>query len=348
MSIRVLIVDDSPFLRASIRMMLENDQRLEVVGEAKNGAEAVVMTADLQPDVITMDIEMPVMDGITATKRIMQSHPTPILMFSSLTTDGAEATLAALEAGAVDYLPKHFEEISWNRKKVVQVLCERLYSIARHDPGQHSDSASIRTFPSRFEQLSAKQPQKEAVEVVVFGTSTGGPMALQEILTQLPENFPYPILLVQHMPANFTPTFAQHMNQLCAITVKEAEDGDDLLPARALLAPGGKQMSLENKGGRSVVRIHQAEPEQSYKPSVDLTLNSIAVALPGRSLAVILTGMGEDGCEGCRSIKSSGASVWTQDEASSVVYGMPAAVIEAGLSDRILGLKEFGPALLQL
>lgn len=359
MPIRVLVVDDSGFFRRRVKAMLDADSRLEVVGEAANGAEAVDMAAKLKPDVITMDIEMPVMDGITATKRIMQGNPRPILMFSSLTTDGAQATLDALDAGAVDYLPKRFEDISKNRDEATKALCDRVYTIASRGrgarrpltpaPGQAAPGPRPGKVPPPPPPLrTAVVPRRGSVKLVAIGTSTGGPVALQEVLTKLPAGFPYPLLLVQHMPGSFTPAFAQRLNQLCAITVKEAADGDVLQPATALLAPGGKQMLLESRGGRQVVRVIDSEPGQTYKPSVDITFNSIAKVFPAQTLAIILTGMGADGREGCRSLKSGGSVIWSQDEASCVVYGMPSAVAEAGLSDRVLGIKEVGPALTQV
>jgi len=349
MPIRVLVVDDSPFFRYCIKRMLASDRRLEVVGEAGNGVEGVVMAVRLKPDVITMDIEMPVMDGIVATRRIMQFNPRPIMMFSSLTTEGAEATLAALEAGAVDYLPKHFEDISRNRDEATRVLCERIYTIGRHAAGFPSAAASRRAANAPAAVPSpGKVPPRGSLKLVAIGTSAGGPVALEEILSRLPASFPYPMLLVQHMPASFTPAFAQRLNQLCAITVKEAEDGDELKPATALLAPGGKQMLLAMQHGRQVVRVRDAEPNEAYQPSVDLTFTSIATVFPGKTLAVILTGMGDDGREGCRKLKTGGSTVWTQDEASCVVYGMPAAVAGAGLSDRVLSLAEMAAALTQL
>ncbi len=360
MPIRVLVVDDSGFFRRRVKAMLDADPRLEVVGEAANGAEAVEMATKLKPDVITMDIEMPVMDGITATKRIMQDNPRPILMFSSLTTDGAQATLDALDAGAVDYLPKRFEDISKNRDEATKALCERVYTIASRGRGARrpvtpAPAPSVAPRPATRippppspPPRAGAMPRRGTIKLVAIGTSTGGPVALQEVLTKLPAGFPYPLLLVQHMPGSFTPAFAQRLNQLCAITVKEAEDGDVLQPATALLAPGGKQMLLESRGGRQIVRVIDSEPGQTYKPSVDITFNSIAKVFPAQTLAVILTGMGADGREGCRSLKGGGSVVWSQDEASCVVYGMPSAVAEAGLSDRILALKEVGPALTQV
>jgi two-component system chemotaxis response regulator CheB len=330
------------------------------------------MTARLRPDVVTMDIEMPVMDGITATRRIMQATPLPILMFSSLTTDGAQATLDALDAGAVDYLPKRFEDISKNREEATRTLCERVTVIASRGRSVRRPLAGRTTPPATTPTTPASRlgspvgtaargsvapaprpragalPSRATLRLVAIGTSTGGPVALQEVLTKLPANFPFPLLLVQHMPGSFTPAFAQRLNQLCQITVKEAEDGDVLKPAVALLAPGGKQMLLESRAGRQIVRVIDSEAGQTYKPSVDITFNSVAKVYPAQTLGVILTGMGADGREGCRSLKAAGSMIWSQDEASCVVYGMPAAVADAGLSDRVLGLKDVGPALAQI
>ncbi|MBE0509333.1 MAG: chemotaxis response regulator protein-glutamate methylesterase [Chromatiales bacterium] len=375
MPIRVLVVDDSGFFRRRLKEMLNSDAGLEVVGEAVNGVEAVEMAAKLRPDVITMDIEMPVMDGITATKRIMQSNPVPILMFSSLTTDGAQTTLDALDAGAVDYLPKRFEDISKNREEATRTLCERIHIIfgrgrAPRRPLGTTGTATAHVGTARrpltgtglagraaptgdspavpLRSRAGAVPSRASLRLVAIGTSTGGPVALQEVLTKLPANFPFPLVLVQHMPGSFTPAFAQRLNQLCQITVKEAEDGDVLKPAIALLAPGGKQMVVESRAGRQIVRILDAQAGQTYKPSADITLSSVAKVFPGQTLAVILTGMGADGREGCRSLKAGGSTIWSQDEASCVVYGMPAAVADAGLSDRVLSLKDVGPALAQI
>lgn len=369
MPIRVLVVDDSGFFRRRVKAMLEGDPRLEVIGEAADGAEAVSMASKLRPDVITMDIEMPVMDGITATRRIMQLNPRPILMFSSLTTDGAKATLDALDAGAVDYLPKKFEDISSNREEATRALCERVYAIASQSrrssriptttpPASRPSTPSLRegaggatpqpVAKPGVASTSVKLPAHASMKLVAIGTSTGGPVALQEVLTKLPGNFPYPILLVQHMPGSFTPAFAQRLNQLCAITVKEAVDGEMLTPGTALLAPGGKQMLLESRGGRHCVKITESEPGLTYKPSVDVTFSSIARVYPSQTLAIILTGMGADGREGCRTLKGGGSTIWSQDEASCVVYGMPAAIADAGLSDGVLGLSEVGPTLARI
>lgn len=359
MTIRVLVVDDSGFFRRRVTDILSQDSHIQVIGTAVNGAEAVEKVAQLKPDVVTMDIEMPVMDGITAVRRIMASYPTPVLMFSSLTTEGAQTTLDALDAGAVDFLPKKFEDISLNREEANRLLCARIRAIgargaasfqaARRQPApvagvrdkERSRGIENKAMPGAFSSMPRSLPHK----LVVIGTSTGGPVALQQVLTKLPADFPVPLLLVQHMPATFTPAFAQRLDKLCSITIKEAKDGDLLLPGVALLAPGGKQMVLERHGGQARVRIQDSEPGQNYKPCVDVTFASAAKHFAGQVLGVILTGMGADGREGARVLKQGGSIIWAQDEQSCVVYGMPMAVAEAGLADRVLPLSDIGASL---
>lgn len=356
MAVRVLVVDDSGFFRRRVTEMLNADPSLEVVGTAANGKEAIEQAATLHPDVITMDIEMPEMDGITATRRIMQTHPTPIIMFSSLTTDGAKATLDALDAGALDFLPKRFEDISSDREEARKLLCERVRQMARQPVKRVGTTAPAAPTASRTPMpvrpvipVRATSPLaargKGDIKLVAIGTSTGGPVALQEVLTRLPADFPVPILLVQHMPASFTPAFAQRLDGLCAIHVVEAKDGDVLQAGTAYLAPGGKQMQVEKRGDKSMIRITEPEAGQTYKPCVDITFKSVAGIYPKETLAIILTGMGADGREGARALKAGGSVIWAQDEKSSVVYGMPAAVAEAGLTERILDLQEVGPGI---
>ena len=354
MPIKVLVVDDSGFFRRRIVEILDADPMLTVVGTASDGREAILKSGELKPDVITMDIEMPVMDGITATRRIMALHRIPIIMFSSLTQEGAQATLDALEAGALDFLPKKFEDISRDRDEARRQLCNKVKAVARSRP-----MAPIRSRPATpaarpaASGAAAAEPapvrrgtvSRVSVDLVAIGTSTGGPVALQKVLTALPESYPHPLILVQHMPASFTPAFAQRLDQLCQIHVKEAEDGDVLKPGTALLAPGGMQMLVEKRGSQAQVRVVESPADQHYRPCVDLSFESVARTYPGRALGIILTGMGADGREGCRAMKQTGCRIWSQDEASCVVYGMPAAVAEAGLSDQVLGLTEIGPAI---
>ncbi len=354
MTVRALVVDDSGFFRRRIVEILEEDPDIEVIGTAANGQEAVQKTIELKPDVITMDIEMPVMDGITAVRRIMAVRPTPVLMFSSLTYEGAQSTLDALEAGAVDFLPKRFDEFSRDRAEAKRMLRGRVLAVGARQrqaaAARALASGGARRATEGGRPAPAAVPARPAVRrgdfrLVVIGSSTGGPVALQQVLTRLPANFAAPILLVQHMPASFTPAFAQRLNQQCQIAVKEAEDGELPRPGVAYLAPGGKQMELEQRGAQVRLRVSEGNPSLHYKPSVDVTLNSVAKVYPGKTLALILTGMGADGREGARALKQGGSTVWAQDEASCVIYGMPMAVVEARLADQVLPLSDIGSSL---
>lgn len=394
MAVKVLVVDDSSFFRRRVSEILNADPRLEVIGNAVNGKEAVEMTRQLQPDVITMDIEMPVMDGITAVREIMKAAPTPILMFSSLTHEGAKATLDALDAGALDFLPKKFEDIARNRDDAVALLQKRVIEIARKRmfmrravrtpltggaaPASSSVSgASLNrdalragsqrmapTYSHASEPVTANSlrqttPVRPAAkppvrfkasgkkyQLMAIGTSTGGPVALQKVLTKLPANFPYPIVLVQHMPATFTAAFAARLNNLCKIGVKEAEDGDTLKPGMAYLAPGGMQMMVEGRPGAARLRILDGGDRMNYKPCVDVTFGSAAKVYHDKVLSMVLTGMGADGREGARMLKNNGSTVWAQDEESCVVYGMPQAVAKAGISSEDLPLDRIAERIL--
>jgi two-component system chemotaxis response regulator CheB len=353
MAVKVLVVDDSGFFRRRVSEILSSDPNIQVIGTATNGREAIDQALALKPDVITMDYEMPMMDGITAVRQIMQRCPTPVLMFSSLTHEGARVTLDALDAGAVDFLPKNFEDISRNPEKVRQLLCEKINTISRSNRRYGSSAANVAsaarslTAPAGLAPATPRSapapvtqaPRRKSYRLVAIGTSTGGPVALQRVLTQLPASFPAPIVLIQHMPAAFTKAFAERLDKLCKIGVKEAEDGDLLRPGLALLAPGGKQMMVD---GRGVVRILPGDERLHYRPCVDVTFGSAAKAFSDKVLAVVLTGMGADGREGARMLKQSGSQVWTQDEASCVIYGMPMAVVKANLSDAVYGLDDIG------
>jgi two-component system chemotaxis response regulator CheB len=349
---RVLVVDDSGFFRRRIVEILEADARIEIAGTAANGQEAIEQVAKLRPDVVTMDIEMPVMDGITAVRRIMASTPTPVLMFSSLSHEGAQATLDALEAGAVDFLPKRFEDLSSDREQAKLLLRRRIHAVVRRR--SQAPAAVVAAAPARMSSraLPATTPrpllQRENFQVVAIASSTGGPVALAHVLTKLPANYRFPVLVVQHMPASFTPAFAARLDQQCALHVKEAADGDPVKAGQVLIAPGGRQMILQQQGGEVQVQIIDGAPGLHYKPCADVTFQSVAAVYGGRALALVLTGMGADGREGARALKTQGATVWSQDEASSVIYGMPMAVAEAGLSDQVLSLRDIGPSLVDV
>lgn len=371
MSFKVLVVDDSSFFRRRVTDILNNDPELEVIDVAINGLEAVKKAIALKPDVITMDIEMPLLNGIDAVKQIMAQAPTAIIMFSSLTHSGAKATLEALDAGALDFLPKKFNEIAKTTEDAGSLLRQRVKQLARKkgaalpristfrsraavDAKANSDNttsaraskatADIGKYPNE----SVNKKTDKSYKLLAIGTSTGGPVALQQLLVQLPKDFPLPIILIQHMPATFTSAFASRLNTLCKISIKEASSGDILKPGHAYLAPGGKQMIIDGTENAAKIRILEDNSERiAFKPSVDISFASAAKVFGGNVLGVILTGMGADGRDGSRLLKSKGATIWSQDEESCVVYGMPQAVTVAGISERSLAIDSFPSAILK-
>ena len=347
--VRVLVVDDSAFFRQRVPNILSSDDRIEVVGTAGDGMAGVKEAHRLRPDVITMDVEMPVMDGITAVKKIMSEVPTPILMLSSYTSEGAKATLEALNAGAVDFIPKQNNTSIQSTDRLSTTLVQRVLAIRNKSVVKTAlasvvDSSSHKAPRPHASPLAARRGR---YELVVVGASTGGPVAIQKLLCALPHEFPVPLVLVVHMPGSFTMAYAERLNALSTLNVTEAVDGDPLIPGRVLLAPGGKQLSFARKGATTLVRIRDGLPEETYKPSIDSTLESAAQALGNSVLAVILTGMGSDGSQGASMLKQCDSMVWSQDEASCVVYGMPQAVEKRGLSDLVLPLDDIGPALVK-
>ncbi len=336
MTIRVLVVDDSGFFRRRVSDIINADTRMEVAGVAANGMEAIEMNESLKPDVITMDYEMPVMDGITAVRNIMQRRPVPVLMFSSLTFEGARVTLDALDAGALDFLPKNFDQIAKDAAQIKRALTDKIAAVAKT---QHKVATAK---PSR----PAVKGRLGQTELVVIGTSTGGPAALQTLFKSIPGSFKTPIVIVQHMPGSFTKAFAERLNSLSPLIVKEAADGDRIESGHVYVAPGGMQLMIDRRGG-GTIHIRESDERVNYRPSVDIAFASAAKHYGARTLGIVLTGMGADGREGARLLKSSGASVWAQDEESCVIFGMPLAVIKDGLSDEILSLRDIGPRLVE-
>ncbi len=342
MMVKVLIVDDSAFMRNVMTSMLSSDAEIKVIGTARDGVEAVEKTAQLKPDVVTMDVEMPRMDGIEALRLIMDKTPVPVIMVSSLTTEGTQVTLDALEYGAVDFIPKNLSELSINIVKIKAMLIDKVKQIARSSkvrkPYRRPSSAHP-VPPVRIAPVLSTGARR--VSLVAIGTSTGGPRAIQEIIPHLPKDFPVPVVIVQHMPPNFTGPFAERLNQLSQITVKEAQEGESLKAGVALVAPGRGHMRLTRpRGIDTVVSIEEHHEEFIYRPSVDFLMASVAELFPGRALGVILTGMGNDGVKGLTALKKSGGRIFAQNEDTCVVYGMPRAVVDAGIADKVLTIEE--------
>ncbi|WP_086934599.1 protein-glutamate methylesterase/protein-glutamine glutaminase [Agarilytica rhodophyticola] len=344
----VLVVDDSHFFQMRLKDIINEHKDLNVVGVATNGQEAIDMTAKLKPDVISMDYEMPFLDGISAVKAIMAEIPTPIIMFSSMTYEGAKITLDALDAGAVDFMNKNFAEVSSNSAIFKKKFHEKLIVFAQRGYKKSpSRSSSFITAPrtpplvdtsTRSIVRNDSKRLKGKIKLIAIGASTGGPVAVADIVTGLKGKVSIPILIIQHMPENFTRAFAERLDRSTPLTVKEAENGDMLKKGHVLVAPGGKQLMVDRSGNS--IKIVAGDNRVNYKPCVDITFASAAIAYGSAVLGIVLTGMGSDGCEGARLLKDKGSTIWSQDEDSCVVYGMPAAVAKSNISSCILPLKD--------
>jgi len=365
--IKVVVVDDSAFMRKAISTMLSKDPDIDVVATARDGEEGLEMIRKHNPDVVTLDIEMPRMDGLTALRHIMMEMPRPVLMISSLTNEGAEATLKALELGAVDFIPKQLSKVSLDIVKIEASLIAKVKIVASRKLMHSRPRPATAARPTVSTPGSASRPAYGAAtssasgsgcgpvvtqngsakrDVVVIGVSTGGPPAVQKVLSALPANFPASIVIAQHMPQAFTGPFAKRLDGLCQISVKEAEPGDRLKPGQAFIAPGGKHLLLKQLVSRVDLEI-SAEPASAlYKPSANVLITSAADAVGRRALGVILTGMGNDGMEGIRALKQKGGRALAQSDASCVVYGMPKAIVDAGLSDEVVDIDDMAQAIM--
>jgi two-component system chemotaxis response regulator CheB len=340
--IRVVVVDDSAFMRKAISSMLEHDPEIEVVGCARDGREGLTLIRSLDPDVVTMDLEMPVMDGLTALKCIMMEMPRPVIVVSSLTEDGARETLKALEIGAVDYLPKKVSKGSFEIVKIEDDLRAKVRAVARR-----KIVFPLRPKPPVCASVLARPAAVAgARSVVAIGVSTGGPSALQSLLPQLPGDYPACILIAQHMPRAFTGPFARRLDALSPLRVCEAEDGHPIAPGTVLVAPGGTHLRVR-RGLTGLVAEVGDEPLQSlFKPSVNELFGSVADLIGHMAVGVVLTGMGSDGLDGAHRLKAAGGRLLAQSDSSCVVYGMPKAVVEAGLADAVVDLGDMPEALL--
>ncbi len=338
--IRVVVVDDSLFMRNTMANMLDRDPRITVIGSARTGEEAIEKIAELHPDVVTLDIEMPGMNGLEALRRIMARTPMPVIMVSSLTEEGAKETLEALQLGAVDFLPKLTQGVSANLGAIQQDLIMKVIAAA---------GTAVKIGRLRGDQASPPSPSAPRIQavtatrenrIIVIGCSTGGPKALEEIIPQFPTHFPAGILIVQHMPKLFTKSFADRLNTHSQLEVREAAAGDLVEPGVVMVAPGGLQMRVKRRQNLDVeIALDSNIEGLPHAPSVDVLMESVAEVYSKRGIGVILTGMGQDGLNGMRAIKTAKGRTIVQDEATSVVYGMPKAVAEGGYADKVVPLS---------
>lgn len=344
--IKVLVVDDSVVVRRLVTRVLEEDPAVEVVGAAANGRIALAKIAQLEPDVVTLDIEMPELDGLATLAELRPRWPRlPVIMFSTLTERGAEATLEALSLGASDYVTKPTglhnaaEAMATVQAELVPRIKalhgRRVLSRMPHSPAAAADATPAPAFPAR---KPPARPANARVDVVAIGVSTGGPNALAELLPALPAGFPVPVVIVQHMPPVFTRMLANRLDGRCAMRVIEAEGGELLMPGRVHIAAGGQHLTLVRQSTSVVTVASDDPPENSCRPAVDVLFRSVAALYGPSVLSVVLTGMGQDGLRGAESIRVAGGQVLAQDEASSVVWGMPGFVARAGLADAVLPL----------
>jgi two-component system chemotaxis response regulator CheB len=343
---RVLIVDDSAVMRSLLRSVIAADMQLEVAGTAVDGSAALQSIAAIAPDLMLLDVEMPVMDGLTTLKRLRGAgHRLPVIMCSSLTLRGARVTIEALANGAADYVAKPAAQ--QNREAAVRTLAAQLlpkiHALVRRTPPQTVHAAAVRP--------TLAHPPVAAPSILAIGVSTGGPEALERLLPALPGYFPLPVVIVQHMPALFTGMLAEHLDKCCNLRVREASEGLAVAPGNILLARGDSHLEVLKAGfggQRATLHLTNAPMENYCRPSVDVLFRSLAGAYGGSVLAVVLTGMGSDGLAGCRILREHGAAVLAQDEATSIVWGMPGAVAAAGLAHRVLPLSEIVPEILRL
>jgi two-component system chemotaxis response regulator CheB len=351
--IRVLVVDDAVVFRRLVAGELANDPALEVVGTAANGRIALAKMAQVNPDVVILDVEMPEMDGLATLKELRKTYPRlPVIMFSALTERGAEATLDALALGATDYFTKPTKAggLDASLEVIRNQLIPEIKALGARYRGLTETPAGPTGVPSPSAGLATPRgagTRARSVQVLAIGASTGGPNALAEVFRGLPADFPVPIIIVQHMPPMFTRLLAERLSAEFPIRVQEGSSGCVLQPGHAWIAPGDHHMVVSKDGLQVRLLLHQDPPENSCRPAVDVLLRSVARAFGPNSLAVILTGMGQDGLRGCEAIREAGGQILAQDEATSVVWGMPGYVARAGLADRVLPLSLMADQILR-
>lgn len=341
---RILIVDDSAFMRKSLSIMLNSDEDIEIVGTARDGMEGVALAKSLRPDLITMDIEMPRMDGLSALKIIMKEAPTSVVMVSSLTTEGAESTLKALELGAVDFIPKEMSFVSVNISEIKADLIKKVKTICRqtqlHKRLKKISGMTGKNIKPSISKSFSGLP-RDNYKAIAIGISTGGPLSLQKVIPQFSKDIRIPIFIVQHMPPKFTKSLADRLNNMSEINVKEAQDNEEVKGGTVYIAPGGYHLNLKKMGiGKVAININPKPDNTLHRPSVDIMLDSVVSVYGKQTLAVIMTGMGHDGSESIQRLKKMGGYCLAQDEDSCVVYGMPKSVVDAGNADVIASLEK--------
>lgn len=340
--VRVLIIDDSIVIRQLLKDIFARDGGIEVVGTASDPIEGYDKIVQLKPDVLTLDVEMPRMDGITFLEKLMRSHPIPVVMISTLTREGSEVTLKALELGAVDFIAKPTQSIFTGMAALSHEIAAKVKAAAR----AHVRPRQAHVAPVEMPQASIKRATA-ANRLIAIGASTGGPEAIRQVLQGLPAEIP-PIVIVQHMPPVFTRSFAERLDKLCTVRVKEAEEGDELQPGHAYIAPGDYHLRVVRNGSSYRAKVMQTEPVNRHRPSVDALFDSVAEASGSATIAVLMTGMGADGAKGLKKLRDAGAHTIAQDEETCVVFGMPREAIEMGGAEFVLPLPRIAHKVVEL
>ncbi|ALM75346.1 protein-glutamate methylesterase/protein-glutamine glutaminase [Thermococcus barophilus] len=342
--IRVLVVDDSAFMRKVLKDIINSDPELEVCCEARDGVEAIEMVKLHKPDVITLDIEMPRMNGLDALRIIMKKYPTPVIMISALTQEGAEATIKALEYGAIDFIPKPSSSISINMKEMKDEIIAKIKEAAKV-PRRFLELKRIRLL--RIQKAKKKRPAVAARIAVAIAASTGGPQSLLKVFPKFPDNLKAGILLVQHMPPGFTKSFAKRLDSVSKIDVKEAEEGDVVEEGNAYVAPGDYHMEVVLRNGKPVITLNKKPKIHGVRPAADPMMITAAQVFGRKTVGVVMTGMGRDGAQGIVEIKKRGGITIAQDKNTSIIFGMPKAAIETGMVDYVVPLDKIADTIVE-
>jgi two-component system chemotaxis response regulator CheB len=343
-TIRTVVIDDSAFMRKSLSLMLESDPDIKVIGTARNGLEGYELVVKEKPDIVTLDIEMPVMDGLTCLRKIMKDSPTSVLMVSSLTTEGAESTMKAFEYGAVDFIPKGMSHVNIGIIDVKTDLINKVKEIYKqkklNERFTKLKSNRVKSISPEYSSALKNKIPSFGFKAVGLGISTGGPLSLQKLIPFIEENFMLPMFIVQHMPPKFTKSLADRLNGLSKVTVKEAENNEIVTKGTVYIAPGGFHMTVEKGSMGNRIKVSDEPSSTLHRPSVDVMLNSVIEVYGKSALGIIMTGMGKDGSEAIKRLKSLGGYCIAQNEESCVVYGMPRAVVENGSADLVVPLDK--------